>query len=53
MLTCVSCGCVSPTGKAWFGYIAEESDAEEPLVALYCPPCAEREREARPRGRYL
>jgi hypothetical protein len=50
MLTCVECGCVSEHGRAWFGLIVEDpEDGEGPVVATYCPPCAERELDAAPR----
>jgi hypothetical protein len=47
MLMCVACWCVSETGKGWVGVVAEDrEDGEGPVVATYCPPCAERELEA-------
>ena len=52
MLSCEECGCISATGKGWFGYIAEDPDDDEgPVVCTYCPPCAERELAAQPRSR--
>jgi hypothetical protein len=56
MLRCEECGCLSESGKGWLGYIVEdhEEEGEETIVCTYCPPCAERELDARPRSsRYL
>jgi hypothetical protein len=55
VLKCEECGCDSETGRGWLAYIAEDpEDGEGPTVCTYCPPCAERELDARPRsGRYL
>ena len=50
MLQCEACWCVTESGRGWFAIIAEDSeDGEGPVVATYCPPCAERELEASPR----
>jgi hypothetical protein len=50
VLKCEECGCRSESGKGWFGRIAEDSEGGEgPVVRTYCPPCAERELDARPR----
>lgn len=50
MLKCQECNCVSTTGHGWFGYIAEDPEKREgPVVATYCPPCAQRTLEATPR----
>jgi hypothetical protein len=50
MLTCEECGCKSASGRGWFGYIAEDpEDGEATVVCTYCPPCAQRELDARPR----
>jgi hypothetical protein len=55
MLRCEECGCLSESGKGWLGYIVEDpEDGEEPIVCTYCPPCAQRELDARPRShRYV
>jgi len=51
VLRCEECGCACPTGQGWFGYIVEDPEgAESPVVCTYCPPCAERELDARPRS---
>jgi hypothetical protein len=50
VLTCEICSCRSESGKGWFGFIAEDpEDGEGSVVCTYCPPCAERELDARPR----
>ena len=50
MLRCESCWCISHSGRGWFAFITEDlQDDEEPVVVTYCPPCAERELEAKPR----
>lgn len=50
MLVCVECCCVSPTAHGWFAYLAEDPDDDEgPIVGTYCPPCAARHFDARPR----
>jgi hypothetical protein len=50
MLKCEECGCVSESGRGWFGRIAEDpEDGEDSVVCTYCPPCAERELDARSR----
>jgi hypothetical protein len=49
MLRCEECGCLSDTGKGWLGYIAEDpEDGEGPTICTYCPPCAQRELNAKP-----
>lgn len=55
VLRCEECGCLSKTGKGWLAYVAEDpEDGEGPAVSTYCPPCAQRELDARPRvPRYL
>jgi len=36
----------------WFGYIAEDpEDGEGPVIAVYCPPCAAKHFDAKPRER--
>jgi len=50
VLRCQECGCRSESGRGWFGYITEDpEDGQGAQVAVYCPPCAQRELEARPR----
>jgi len=50
MLHCEECGCFSEVGKGWFAYIVEDPEGgEPPTVCTYCPPCAARELDARPR----
>jgi hypothetical protein len=50
MLRCEECGCFSEVGKGWFAYIVEDpEEGEPPTVCTYCPPCAARELDARPR----
>ncbi len=50
MLTCEECGCKSASGRGWFGYIAEDpEDGEATVVCTYCPPCEQRELDARSR----
>ena len=50
VLRCEECSCDSETGKGWLAYIAEDpEDGEGPTVCTYCPPCAQRELDARPR----
>jgi hypothetical protein len=50
VLTCEECGCVTGPARGWFAYIAEDPDGDEdPVVCTYCPPCAQRELDARPR----
>lgn len=52
VLRCEECKCYSETGRGWFGFIAEDPDDDEgPVVATYCPPCAQRELDAQPRQR--
>ena len=42
---------MSESGKAWLGYIVEDpEEGEEAVVCTYCPPCAQRELDARPRA---
>jgi hypothetical protein len=55
MLRCEECGCLSEAAKGWYAYIVEDPEGlEEPLVCTYCPPCAHRELDARPRShRYV
>jgi hypothetical protein len=49
MLRCEECGCLSESGKGWLGYLVEDpEDGEDPVVCTYCPPCAQRELDARP-----
>jgi hypothetical protein len=50
MLTCVECGCCSgELGRAWSAWLCEDPDGvDEPLIAVYCPPCAAREFGYRP-----
>ena len=53
MLTCEECGCKSESGRGWLGYIAEDpEDGEGATVSTYCPPCAQRELDAKQRTRY-
>ena len=48
MLRCEECGCRSDTAKGWLVFLAEDPDGEEETeVGTYCPPCAERELDAR------
>jgi hypothetical protein len=50
MFFCAACWCVSESGRGWFGSIAEDPEAGEgAVVATYCPPCAARELDAKPR----
>lgn len=50
VLTCEECGCTSRSGRGWLGYLVEDPEGFEPtVVCTYCPPCAERELDARPR----
>lgn len=52
VLTCEECGCKSESGKGWLAYVAEDpEDGEGPAVCTYCPPCAQRELDARSRVR--
>ena len=52
MMRCEECWCVSESGSGWFGLVAEErEDGERPLLVTYCPPCAARRFDARPRER--
>ena len=52
MLRCEECWCVSDSGMFWFGYIAEDpEDGEGPVIAVYCPPCAAKHFDAKPRER--
>jgi hypothetical protein len=54
VLKCEECGCTSESGKGWRAYIVEDpDDGEEPLVASYCPPCAERELGAPAASHYI
>lgn len=40
---------MSASGKGWLGYLIEDPEGvEETIVCMYCPPCAERELDARP-----
>jgi len=49
-LTCEECQCRSVSGKGWFAYIAvDPEEGDDPVVCTYCPPCASRELDARPR----
>ncbi len=50
MLRCEECWCVSESAVGWFGLVAEEPDeGKGPVVATYCPPCAARVLDAKPR----
>ena len=42
MLHCDFCGCCSTNrGKGWVARLADDHDAiDGPVVAVYCPPCA-------------
>jgi hypothetical protein len=52
MLCCEECGCLSQTGRGWHGYIAVDPEEQEPPVVItFCPPCAKREFDAKPRER--
>ena len=45
---------MSETGRGWFGYLVEDPDEDETAaVTTYCPPCAARELDARPRAPYV
>jgi hypothetical protein len=52
LVRCQECHCLSETAVDWIARIVE--DDEEPemehYVVLYCPRCAEREFDRRPRG---
>ena len=44
MPRCEEYSCVSATAKGWLAFIAEDpDDGEGPVMATYCPPCADRE----------
>jgi hypothetical protein len=49
VLKCEECGCKTASARGWFAYLAEDPEGDEPMVRTYCPPCAERELDARPR----
>ena len=50
VLRCEECWCVSASGAGWFGFVDEEpEDGQGAVVATYCPPCAARVLEAKPR----
>jgi hypothetical protein len=45
MLYCVECGCCSgELGRGWVAFRWDDPDRDdgdlEPVIALYCPPCA-------------
>jgi hypothetical protein len=44
VLRCEECWCVSVEGRGWLAFIAYVPEEDDPpVVATYCPPCAERE----------
>ena len=52
VVRCEECWCVSDSGTGWFGFVDEEREGgESPLILTYCPPCAARRFDARPRER--
>jgi hypothetical protein len=52
MLVCVECWCVSHIDNGWLAYVAEDPDDKEgPIAGTYCPPCAARRFDAKPRLR--
>jgi hypothetical protein len=50
VLYCEECGCRSgELGKGWVAYACHDPDGlDEPLIVVYCPPCAAAEFEYRP-----
>jgi hypothetical protein len=51
-LRCEECWCVSDSARAWFAFVADLPDDEDPpAVATYCPPCAAKHFDKNPRER--
>ena len=52
VLRCGSAGACPVPRRFWLGYIADDPDDDEgPVVAVYCPPCAAKHFDAKPRAR--
>jgi hypothetical protein len=52
VLRCEECWCVSDNARGWFAFGADlPADDHSPEVATYCPRCAEKHFDKKPRER--